>query len=229
MCRYGGCSRLRLPLLSEAYAVLPSTRCAGPVLFCCTGQQLSPCTLARVSVSMKCVIGRTYLVLCKLVAACSQAAVVHFCYSAAQVLPVLELFAGGGGISHIARSSDKVQIMHGWANDNNQSACATYNCNVPEAHVSGSWTGLWTTRQQGMGHIGMIVQRSGPLPRILGLSMHVSQLVRASITHYACARCPPDCHCLHPFWPVPLGTFAHHMQALLELCLISPCHCVLRL
>eukprot|EP00878_Enallax_costatus_P043580 GHUV01051605.1.p1 GENE.GHUV01051605.1~~GHUV01051605.1.p1 ORF type:complete len:232 (+),score=29.78 GHUV01051605.1:468-1163(+) len=53
-----------------------------------------------------------------------------------RVLPVLELFAGGGGISHITRSNGRVEIRHGWANDINQSACATYNCNAPEAHVS---------------------------------------------------------------------------------------------
>lgn len=53
-----------------------------------------------------------------------------------QVLYVMELFAGGGGISHICRQNQLVSIRPGWANDINQAACATYNCNEPDAYVS---------------------------------------------------------------------------------------------
>jgi site-specific DNA-cytosine methylase len=53
-----------------------------------------------------------------------------------QVLHVLELFAGGGGLSYICQSGDKVAIKHGWANDINNSAAASYSCNRPEAFVS---------------------------------------------------------------------------------------------
>lgn len=57
------------------------------------------------------------------------------------MLYVLELFAGGGGLSHICRQSGDVEIRAGWANDINQSACATYNCNEPEAYVSTGFLG----------------------------------------------------------------------------------------
>jgi site-specific DNA-cytosine methylase len=53
-----------------------------------------------------------------------------------QRLYVLELFAGAGGLSYICQRGDKVTIMHGWANDINNSAAATYTCNHPEAFVS---------------------------------------------------------------------------------------------
>jgi site-specific DNA-cytosine methylase len=49
---------------------------------------------------------------------------------------VLELFAGGGGLSYIAQRNDKVVITTAYANDINNSAAATYTANHPQAFVS---------------------------------------------------------------------------------------------
>ncbi|WIA20554.1 hypothetical protein OEZ85_004945 [Tetradesmus obliquus] len=53
-----------------------------------------------------------------------------------RVLYVLELFCGGGGLAYLAQFNGKVAIKHGWANDINNSASATYTCNHPEAFMS---------------------------------------------------------------------------------------------
>jgi hypothetical protein len=54
-----------------------------------------------------------------------------------QHIHVLELFAGGGGLSYIAQRNDKVVITTAYANDINNSAAATYTANHPQAFVSG--------------------------------------------------------------------------------------------
>jgi site-specific DNA-cytosine methylase len=56
---------------------------------------------------------------------------------ALQQMHVLELFAGGGGLSYIAQRNDKVVITCAYANDINNSAAATYTDNHPQAFVSG--------------------------------------------------------------------------------------------
>lgn len=54
---------------------------------------------------------------------------------------VLELFAGGGGLSYICQRNDKVVVTHAYANDINNSAAATYTANHPQAFVSDSAAG----------------------------------------------------------------------------------------
>ncbi|KAF8062783.1 CMT3 [Scenedesmus sp. PABB004] len=53
-----------------------------------------------------------------------------------RTLLVLELFAGGGGLSYICQSGERVKIKPGWANDINNSAAATYTANHPDTYVS---------------------------------------------------------------------------------------------
>ena len=57
------------------------------------------------------------------------------CSDRAQVVNVLDLYAGAGGTSYIDQESDRVIIQTKWAIDFSASACATFAANFPGAQV----------------------------------------------------------------------------------------------
>jgi site-specific DNA-cytosine methylase len=56
---------------------------------------------------------------------------------------MMELFAGGGGLSYLAQEGEEVAVRLCWANDNNPNMAATYTANHPEVFVSVCLLLLW--------------------------------------------------------------------------------------